>query len=80
MANFVMGLISMTVGVVVLATVFIYNVKNTSQVYSCQVWNGSAYVSSTCSWTASEIALWGLLTICGIAGMVYGLLSVFGIV
>lgn len=63
MANFIMGIISLSVGVVVLAGVFIATVKNTS----------------TTGWTTSEIALWGLLTICGIAGLVYGVLNVFGI-
>lgn len=63
MANFIMGLISLTIGVVVLATVFITQVKATN----------------TSAWSTGEVALWGLLSLVGIAGMLYGVLSVFGL-
>lgn len=63
MANFIIGIISLTIGVVVMANVFIATVKNTS----------------TSGWSNAEIALWGLLTIAGIAGIVYGVLNVFGL-
>ena len=62
MANFVTGIISLTIGVVVLSTVFISTVKGTN----------------TTSWTSGEVALWGLLSLCGIAGVLYGVLNVFG--
>jgi hypothetical protein len=64
MANFIMGIISLSIGVVVLSGVFITTVKNTN----------------TSSFTAAEVSLWGLLGIVGIAGLVYGVLNVFGIV
>ena len=63
MANFITGIISLAIGVVVLANVFIYTVKNTS----------------TAGWTPSEITMWGLLSLIGIVGMVYGVMNVFGI-
>ena len=63
MANFIMGLISLTIGVVVLATVFITQVKATN----------------TSEWSTGEVALWGLLSLVGIAGMLYGVLNVFGL-
>lgn len=63
MANFMMGIISLTIGVVILSSVFISTVKSTN----------------TDSWETSETALWGLLTIAGIAGIVYGTLNVFGL-
>jgi uncharacterized membrane protein HdeD (DUF308 family) len=63
MANFIIGIISLTIGVVVLANVFITTVKNTS----------------VTGWTNAEKALWGLLTIAAIAGIVYGVLNVFGL-
>jgi len=63
MANFIMGIISLAVGVVVLSGVFISTVKT----------------ANTSGWTTSELSLWGLLTIVGIAGLVYGVLNVFGI-
>lgn len=63
MANFIVGLISLTLGVVVLSGVFITTVKDTN----------------TTGWTAGEIALWGLLSIGAIAGLVYGVMNVFGL-
>ena len=78
MANFLMGIITLTIGVVVLANVFITTVKttNTANGSTCFHANGSSYV---CGWSAAEVALWGLLTIAGIAGIVYGTLNVFGL-
>jgi len=76
MANFIMGIISLAVGVVVLSGVFITTVKGVNQSYTYTLANGS---SATGTWTTSEVALWGLLTIVGIAGLVYGVLNVFGI-
>jgi hypothetical protein len=63
MANFIIGMISLTIGVVVLANVYITTVKT----------------ANTTGFTAAELALWGLLTIAAIAGMVYGVLNVFGL-
>jgi uncharacterized membrane protein HdeD (DUF308 family) len=63
MANFIAGILSLTIGVVVLANVFITTVKG----------------ANTTGWTSAEISLWGLLTLVGIAGIVYGVMSVFGI-
>jgi uncharacterized protein (DUF983 family) len=57
------GLIMLAIGVIVLANVFILTVKTTN----------------TSTWTSGEVALWGTLTIAGIAGMVIGTLSVFGV-
>lgn len=63
MANFIVGLISLTLGVVVLSGVFITTVKGTN----------------TTTWTAGEVSLWGLLSIGAIAGLVYGVMNVFGL-
>lgn len=76
MANFVTGIISLTLGVVVLSGVFLSTVNSTNQTATCVLANGS---TGTCSWTAGEIALWGLLSIGAIAGMVYGTMNVFGL-
>lgn len=64
MANMLSGIIYLAIGVVVLASVFISTVKGTN----------------TSTWTTSEVSLWGLLTIAGIAGLVLGVLNVFGVV
>lgn len=63
MANMITGIISITIGAVILSSVFIYTIKNTS----------------TSGWTSSEVAMWGLLTLIGIVGLLYGVLSVFGL-
>lgn len=63
MASFIGGIVSLAIGAVVLAGVFISTVKNTN----------------TTGWTTAEISLWGTLTVAGIAGMVYGVLNVFGL-
>lgn len=62
MANFVAGIISLAIGVVVLAEVFIATVKNTN----------------ISTWSTAEVALWGLVSLIGIAGMIYGVMNVFG--
>lgn len=74
MANFITGIISLTLGVVILSGVFITSVKGANQTYV-----NPATGNSTLSWSAGEIALWGLLSITGVAGMVYGVLNVFGL-
>jgi hypothetical protein len=63
MANFIGGIISLSVGAVVLASVFVTTIKNTN----------------TTGWSTSEIAMWGLLSLAGIIGLVYGVFNVFGL-
>jgi len=63
MASFIGGIVSITLGAVMLANVFITVIKDTN----------------TTEWTPSEVALWGLLTLVGIIGLVVGVLQVFGI-
>lgn len=64
MANpMVAGIISITLGVIMLANVFIPTVKNTN----------------TTGYTTGELALWGVLTLGGIIGIVYGVFAVFGL-
>lgn len=63
MASFFGGILNLTLGVVILSGVFITTVKGTN----------------TDTWSASEVALWGLLTLAGIAGLVYGVMQVFGL-
>ena len=80
MANFITGIISLTIGIVILANVFITTIKNTNQSYTCNAnWNGSEYLSHSCPWSSAEIAMWGLITLISIAGIVYGVMNVFGL-
>lgn len=81
MANFIIGIISLTIGVVVLANVFLTTVKGintngTAMPVGCTVGVNCTYPYA---WSAAEIALWGLLSIAAIAGIVYGVLNVFGL-
>ena len=61
--NFIGGIINITIGAVILSSVFITTVKATN----------------TSAWTTAEVAMWGLLTLVGIIGLVYGVLQVFGL-
>ncbi len=88
MANFISGIISLSISVVVLANVFIYTVKNQSTCVAGSLGatcNGTpAYGAfqtgvSGQAFTAAETAMWGLLTLIGIVGLVYGVLATFGI-
>ena len=63
MASMIAGIIMLSIGVIVLANVFISTVKNTN----------------TSTWTSGEVALWGTLTIVGVASMLVGVLQVFGL-
>lgn len=64
MASMIGGIISLTLGVIVLASVFMTTVKTTN----------------TTDWSSGEVALWGTLGLIGIAGLVYGTAAVFGLV
>lgn len=63
MTSLVSGIIMLAIGVIVLANVFIYTVKNTNKT----------------GWTTGEVTLWGTLTIVSIAAMLVGVLQVFGL-
>jgi len=63
MANFIGGIISITLGVIVLANVFMTTVHSTN----------------TSTWSPSETALWGVLGLVGVIGILYGTLNVFGV-
>ena len=77
MANFISGIISITIGAVILASVFISTIKGTNKSYSCLNASGDGW--TICPWSASEIAMWSLLTLIGIVGLLYGVLNVFGL-
>jgi hypothetical protein len=63
MANMIVGIISITIGAVILASVFMSTIKSTN----------------TTGWSTSEVAMWGLLGLIGVVGLLYGVLSVFGL-
>lgn len=64
MANpMISGIISITLGVIMLANVFIPTVKGVN----------------TSTWTTGEVALWSVLVLGGIIGIVYGTFAIFGL-
>jgi hypothetical protein len=64
MANpLVTGIISITLGVIMLANVFIPVVKGVN----------------TSTWSAGEVALWTVVGLGGIIGIVYGTFLTFGV-
>jgi hypothetical protein len=63
MASFIGGIVQITIGAIVLGSVFI------SAVHS----------QNTSGWTTGETALWGVLALVGIAGLLNGIAQVFGI-
>lgn len=64
MANpMISGIISITLGVIMLANVFIPTVKGVN----------------TSTWTSGEVALWSVLVLGGIIGIVYGTFAIFGL-
>jgi hypothetical protein len=63
MSSFIGGIISITVGLLLVVNVFITAVKGVN----------------TSGWGAGEIAMLGVLSLVGIVGILYGTLQVFGI-
>lgn len=57
------GIISLSIGVILMATVFISTVKT----------------QNTSTFSTTEVTLWGLLTLMGIIGILYGVMRVFGV-
>lgn len=64
MDNFVKGIISLTVAIIMFANVLMPQLKNTN----------------TSEWTASEIALWAVTGLAGVIGILYGVFAIFGLV
>jgi len=79
--NFITGIISVSLGAIVLANVFVASAKGTVQDIGTRCisgWNGSACLGNT--FTSSEYVMWGMISLAGIIGLVYGTLSIFGLV
>lgn len=64
MANFVAGIISLVLGIVLVANLFMPTVKGTN----------------TDTWTTGEVAMWGVVGLAAIIGIVYGAFNIFGLV
>lgn len=63
MANFISGIISLSIGIIMLSSVYMTTVHGTN----------------TTDWTTSEVALWSVVGLVGVVGIVYGALNVFGV-
>jgi len=64
MANFVGGIISLVLGIVLIANLFMPTVKGVN----------------TDAWTAGETAMWSVVGLAAIIGIVYGAFNIFGLV
>lgn len=63
MANFIVGIVSLVVGITLMTSLFLTTVHDTN----------------TTGWSTGEIAIWSVLGLIGIVGILYGVLNVFGI-
>lgn len=63
MANLFGGIMTLTLSVILIASVVVTTVKN----------------QNTTGWTTGEIALWGLISLVAIMGLVYSAGSIFGL-
>jgi len=64
LGNAIFAIISLTIVVIVLSSVFIPTVKGVN----------------TTAWAAGEVALWGVVTLVAVAGFVYNTASAFGLI
>jgi len=64
MANLIGGIVGLVLGIVLIANLYMTTVHGTN----------------TSTWSTSEIALWSVVGLIGIIGIVYGALNVFGVV
>jgi hypothetical protein len=63
MANFVAGIISLTLGVVLIANLFLPTVHDTN----------------TSTWSPGEVAMWSVVGLAAVIGIVYGAFNIFGL-
>jgi len=63
MANFVAGIISLVLGIVLVANLFMPTVKDTN----------------TTGWSSGEVAMWSVVGLAAIIGIVYGAFNIFGL-
>ena len=75
MANMITGIISISISAVILASVFMATIKGTNTTTCVNLSSGCTAEN----WNAAEIAMWGLLSLIGIVGLLYGVLNVFGL-
>ena len=64
MANMFSGILSLVLSVILISAVVVPTVKD----------------ANTSGFTAGELALWGLITLVAIMGLVYGAAAIFGLV
>ena len=64
MANFVSGVISLTLGVIMVASVLIPQVHG----------------ANTTGWSTAETTMWAVVSLGAIIGIVYGAFAIFGLV
>lgn len=63
MANLIAGIVGLVLGIVLIANLYMTTVHDTN----------------TSTWSTSEVALWSVVGLIGVIGIVYGALNVFGV-
>ena len=63
MGEFVKAIIGLAIAITLFASIYMYTVKQTN----------------TSTWNAQEVALWAIMGVIGIAGMLYAVAAVFGL-
>ena len=76
MANLFSGILSISLGVVMFGSVFMFVVNNQT---FCSGWVNGTKGCIGERWSSTEIALWSMLGLVGIGGMAYGVMQVFGL-
>jgi len=64
MANLIAGIVGLVLGIVLIANLYMTTVHSTN----------------TSTWSTSEVALWSVVGLIGVIGIVYGALNVFGVI
>ena len=87
--GFIGGIVNISIGAIMLSTIFISSIHNTHTLGECfNATSGTACaygtavgtnISYTGAWSISEVALWGVLVIAGLVGLIVGTLNIFGI-
>lgn len=70
------GIITLSISSVVMANVLIYIVKNTS---GCSFGDCTNPNNTAGTWSGTETAMWGLISLVGILGIMVGVLQIFGL-
>lgn len=76
MADFMRAALGIAIAMILIANVVISIAKSTNQTYTCGA-NASG-ATLNCGWSATEVTLWGLISLVAIMSLIYGVANAFG--